>query len=108
MRQAILDLVKLGPLPSETNADPVVLERVQELITSIGNPIADDEARALVRLFGSDDCFGLAWSVLHLIETAPGWPLFDCLEDLNNEWVRRLRDRALRTNNLGDSAPPMQ
>ncbi|MDB6032726.1 MAG: hypothetical protein JWM16_3064, partial [Verrucomicrobiales bacterium] len=34
---------------------------------------------ALVKVFGPDDYYGLAWSLLHLIESAPGWPLADCL-----------------------------
>jgi hypothetical protein len=33
--------------------------------------------------------------MLHLIETAPGWPLTDGLVNLNNERVVTLRDRAV-------------
>lgn len=51
-------------------------------------------ARALVQLFGPDDCFGLAWSLLHLIETLPGWPSEDTLKGLHGEWIDRLRERA--------------
>jgi hypothetical protein len=42
---------------------------------------------------GTDDCFGLAWSVLHLVETAPGWPIEERLQDADNEWVSRLKQR---------------
>ena len=31
--------------------------------------------------------------MLHLIETAPGWPLEDCLRK-DGEWIERLRRRA--------------
>jgi len=62
----------------------------------ISKPITDDEARALVTLFGPDDCYGAAWSILHLIESAPGWPITECLINLENEWIVTLRDRAIR------------
>ena len=38
--------------------------------------------------------FGLAWSLLHAIETAPGWPLMDVLSNADNEWIERLRERS--------------
>ena len=47
-----------------------------------------------VKLFGPDDCFGLAWTLLHLIETAPGWPVESALVDLESKWIDRLRERA--------------
>ena len=58
-------------------------------------PVTDDEAALLIRCFGPDDCFGLAWTLLHLIETAPGrLPLKAEPSPAENEWVRRLWDRA--------------
>ncbi len=94
MRQEIRDLVEMGPLPHSDASDALVLERYQNLMPSIVVPVSDEEAVALVSLFGEDDCFGLAWSLLHLIETAPSWPIFECLGRLDNEWMDRLRDRA--------------
>jgi hypothetical protein len=103
MRTAVAELSDLGQLPSSdaaiSNPDGgPLLERLEHLITSIQRPVTDEEARALLKIFPSDDdeCFGLAWTVLHLIETAPGWPLVDCLRDTGNEWVRRLKERAIR------------
>lgn len=49
--------------------------------------------REFFRLGG---CYGVASSFMHLIETAPGWPLKDFLEQLNNEWKIELRDRVVR------------
>jgi len=37
-------------------------------LKDIARPIAQDEARELAKLFVPDSCFGLAWSLLHLIE----------------------------------------
>jgi hypothetical protein len=97
MRDEILQLVDLGPLPSE-NSEMATEERLrlyEQLLHSIQEPITDDEACALIELFGPDSCFGLAWSILHLIETAPGWPIQECLEHANkdNEWIQLLTVR---------------
>lgn len=96
MRSEIKRLVLLGPLPPEPAASVEHLRQVEALLLSVTKPVSNEEARALVKLFGSDGCFGLAWSVLHLIESAPGWPLADCLVNSSNEWVASLRDRAVR------------
>ncbi|MFD6231890.1 hypothetical protein ACFWFZ_34360 [Streptomyces sp. NPDC060232] len=31
-----------------------------------------EEAEALGACFGPDDCYGVSWSLVHLIETSPG------------------------------------
>lgn len=94
MQSVIEQLVKLGPLPSSPKPDVAALERIQALLAKVERPISDEDARALVTMFGPDDCFGLAWTVLHLIETSPGWPLEDVLGERGNEWIERLRQRA--------------
>jgi hypothetical protein len=96
LRAAIKELEKLGPLPSEDEAEVAQLERIEELYRAIAKPLTDDEARVLFELFGPDGCFGIASSFMHLIETAPGWPLKDCFQTLNNEWKIELRNRARR------------
>jgi len=96
MRQAVIELVKLGQLPASDEADVSKVEQFEQRIAEISGPVSDDEARALIGVFGSDDCFGLAWSLLHLIESAPNWPLLDCLRDMDNEWVKRLYSRAMQ------------
>lgn len=93
MQPAVERLVQIGPLPSSSAANVPVLQELEALLAQVQTPITDNEARALVRLFGPDDCFGLAWSLLHLIETSPGWPLEDALRGLDDEWAGRLRGR---------------
>ncbi len=100
MRPEIKCLVLLGPLPSEDDASVDHLRLVETQLRSLATPVSDEEARALVTLFGSDSCFGVAWSFMHLIETAPGWPIEDCLTNLENEWIVSLRDRAVRGGRL--------
>lgn len=96
VRTEVEELEKLGPLPSEDEAEVAQLERIDELYRAIAKPITDAEARVLIELFGPDGCYGVASSFMHLIETAPGWPLKECLQQLDNEWKIELRNRALR------------
>lgn len=100
MQSAVEDLVKLGPLPRSAKPDLVKLKRVEDALSRVTKPVSDDDARALVQLFGPDDCFGAAWTLVHLIETAPNWPLADVLEGTSNEWIVRLRERAERGGKL--------
>lgn len=100
MRPEVLALTALGALPRENGAMSEQIERFQLALQSIARPVSDEEARSLVFLFGEDGCFGLAWSLLHLIETSPGWPLADALINTNNEWVARLQERAVTSGLL--------
>jgi len=94
MQSAVSEFVTLGRLPGDKAATVQSLQRLETLLDQISRPVTDNEARALAGCFGPDDCFGLAWSLLHAIETAPGWPLADALVDVDNEWIKRLRTRA--------------
>ena len=94
MQPAVQEFVALGRLPDSVGASVEALQRLEEILRRIRTPLTNDEARALTECFGPDDCFGLAWSLLHAIETAPGWPLVDVLGDADNEWIGRLRERS--------------
>ena len=94
MQQAISALLGLGPLPSSATANVPTMQAFEEQLTKVQTPVTDEEACALLKLFGPDDCFGLAWTLLHLIETAPGWPVECALDGLEGEWIDRLRERA--------------
>jgi hypothetical protein len=93
MRQEVREFVALGSLPDE-QADEQQINQHEELLARITAPVTDEEAQALAEMFGPDDCYGLAWTLLHLIETAPNWPLSGVLGDDGNEWIQRLRNRA--------------
>jgi hypothetical protein len=98
IRAEIEQLVEMGPLPDSATAakNSARLEDYQRLIEAIEKPVSGQEAQALAKLFGPDDCFGLAWSLVHLIESAPDWPQLDRLPDSGNEWIELLRSRAQR------------
>jgi hypothetical protein len=95
MRPAVTQLVGKGRLPSSNSAIPVIREW-QEALEKIERPVSDSEAAALLGLFptNDDECYGIAWTLLHLVESAPNWPLQDCLQDRTNPWVARLRQAA--------------
>jgi hypothetical protein len=94
MQQAITALLALGPLPSSATAAVATIKTFEEQLSKVQAPVTDEEACALVKLFGPDDCSGLAWTLLHLIETAPSWPIESALDRLDGEWIDRLRERA--------------
>lgn len=94
LRPAIAELVRLGPLPIEEDVtEEAQIARHEELLRELTQPVTDDEARALARLFPEHGTtFGLAWSLRHLIESAPGWPMRDVLDGPGSrEWLDRLR-----------------
>lgn len=104
VRKEIESMAALGPLPSEDGRDIELVKKYDQLFRTISTPITNEEARILVALFGTDGCFGLASSLVHLIETAPGWPLEDCLRNLNNEWIVELRNRLINAGRLPPDA----
>ncbi len=93
VREQVKQLSELGPLPSSDTAGDEQLMHYESLISGIEKPVSDDEAKLLCELFGPDDCFGVAWTLIHLIETAPGWPLEECFQGTQNEWKQRLKHR---------------
>jgi hypothetical protein len=88
-------LASLGPLPDEASAgeDLLQLEHPEDLVDGPSRPASDAEARLLLHCFGPDDCYGLARGLLHLIESAPGWPDRQALDQAVGEWPDRLRER---------------
>ena len=105
MRREIIELSELGPLPSSESVlsslnGAALVKKYQDLIESIRPPVTDEEARVLVGILGPDECFELEWPLVHLIETAPNWPLFDCLGDSSNEWIAMLKRRVENAKQL--------
>ncbi|MFF9819593.1 hypothetical protein [Streptomyces sp. NPDC014006] len=93
VRDAVRDFLEVTPLPSESDASEEELDELQRRLEAINPPVSVDEAELLAGAFGSDDCYGLAWTLLHLIETAPGQPAIAEPTVETNEWVRRLWER---------------
>ncbi len=97
IRSNVKQLIDLGPLPASSDAEELDLDLRAKLMAGISCPVSQEEAAALLNCFGPDDAFGLAWTLLHLIETAAGGvPLTKEPSKSDNEWVRRLWDRSHR------------
>jgi hypothetical protein len=96
MRNQVKALIDFGKLPSESDASLERLQAIEAAYKAISRPVSNEEARQLIVMFGDDGCFGLASSLMHLIETAPDWPIVDCLQSPANSWVVELRERAIR------------
>ncbi|MEI7055101.1 hypothetical protein WBG06_04730 [Nocardioides sp. CCNWLW239] len=92
IRQEVLDLVRFGSLPSEDSSDKQIGE-AETLLSRLPKLLSDEEANALVAVFGPDDCHGLAWTLLHLIETAPSAQSASYHGDDDDPWIRLLNDR---------------
>ena len=77
MRPEFVALLDLGQLPADDDLDEATARKYDE---AIDGPSAEtptiEEAVALLGVFPPDDstAFGLAWSLLHMIEASPGWP----------------------------------
>ena len=94
MRTLVTQLVALGQLPGEQEAAAPQVQEFEQVIRKIEPPLTKEEALALLSVFGPDECFGLAWSLLHLIETAPGWPYPEARLRAANPWVKSMLERA--------------
>ena len=93
MRLEVLAFISVGPLPDWNGTEEEIDRRGRQLC-AISGPLTAEEASALAECFGPDDCYGLAWTLLHLIEAGPnpvlrGKPTADA-----NEWYFRLWTRA--------------
>jgi hypothetical protein len=106
VRQEIVALHCLGRLYDEhwlvENASVDLPQRCEELLKSFHPPVTDEEACVLNALLPDDgsSTFGFAWSLLHLIETAPGWPINSCMDKTESWWINFLRERAQRGGRL--------
>jgi hypothetical protein len=96
VRPEVLHFAALGPLPESSVATEDDLNHRAAILVAIKPPLNRDEADILLTCFGPDECFGMAWTLLHLLETTPGGAVLALPAHDANEWVRLLWDRAHR------------
>ena len=92
IRREVRELVDAGVLPTE-DASIGEVENAERLPHGVVAPVSDEEAQALAKLFGPDNCFGLSWTLLHLIESAPNARNAHYTENIDNVWVALLNSR---------------
>lgn len=85
-------LLALGRMPDE-DAEEEDIDEWADKLKAIQAPLSNDEAEALAQYFPPDMGYGVGFSMLHLLETAPGWT--DALAATINdeEWRVRARNR---------------
>lgn len=85
MRADVAAFVAAGPLPDWDAREEEISYR-QAQLEAITRPVTGEEAAALAQCFGPDDCYGLAWTLLHLIETGPNPVVTTRPGPDTNEW----------------------
>ncbi|ROQ96210.1 hypothetical protein EDE04_2669 [Streptomyces sp. 2132.2] len=101
IRKEVQDLLDAGPFPSE-EAPVEEITETERLLEQIPEPVTDEEAQALTTVFGSDDCFGLSMTLLHVIETAPSAQTADYPLNTDNMWVELLNRRVAFARKLAE------
>ena len=96
MRTEVTELVSLGRLPEDATASLPEVQSFEVALEKIEAPVSNEEALALLCVLpvSQASCFGLAWSIVHLVETAPGWPLPQAKLQTANPWVKSMLERA--------------
>ncbi|MEU2596385.1 hypothetical protein ABZ678_11070 [Streptomyces hirsutus] len=104
IRSQVWEFVRLGrPLPSEeddSEEGDEAFEEMTQALHAIEKPVTNEEAALLIECFGDDECFGLAWTLLHLVESAPLPPVTSQPSGDSNVWISRLWTRY--ENSLSD------
>jgi hypothetical protein len=93
VRQEVAELLTLGAMP-DSQANESTIGAFERAVEKIAPLLTNDEAVALTACFGPDDCFGLAWTLVHLIESAPGAVVPNDPGLQASEWIRLLWERA--------------
>ncbi len=103
MLEVSKELLDLGSFPESSEADSQTLER-QEGLAGQSDSASDgcEEASALCAVFGPDDYYGLAWTLLHFIEFCPRVATRGGLAGASNQWIERLRRRVENAKRVAD------
>jgi hypothetical protein len=99
----LTELYKLGKLPADRDisSDEFPLEKFDELLQQFNTPISENEAIKLIALSPPVDtgCYGIEWTLLHLIETIQSDKLQNVLESSNDNELKRLIQIRLDNSN---------
>ena len=97
MRESVVALLAMGELPPESVDDEALWSRWEDAVRAVTQPAEDDEAAAVLGCFprSEQSSYGLAWHLLHFVESSPTWPRWELLDD-RSPWVTFLRERAER------------
>jgi len=99
VRHEFEDLHALGQLPAGDQLSPEQAHRYEEALSRLPDAPTGEEAAALVSLLPPDETtsFGLAWTLVHTIESSPDWPVTEVL-DASTWWRSQLEDRIAKSS----------
>lgn len=71
IRTEIIKLKELGKMPNhdDDTVEDDIIDQFENLLGSIEKPVNKDEAEILVKLFPKESCFGIEWTLLHVVES---------------------------------------
>jgi hypothetical protein len=71
VRSEVIELKELGVMPNhdDDTVEDIVIENFENLLGSLGGSINKDEGEILIQIFPEESCYGLEWTLLHLIES---------------------------------------
>ncbi|QYS87184.1 hypothetical protein JJC03_04420 [Flavobacterium oreochromis] len=70
IRKEVLELKNIGVMPNhDDDVDDSVIEDFENKLGFLGKNLNLKEAEILITLFPRESCFGLEWTLLHLIES---------------------------------------
>ncbi|MFK6999549.1 hypothetical protein [Flavobacterium oreochromis] len=104
-RKEVLELKNLGVMPNhDDDIHHSVIEDFENKLNSVEKPLNKKEAELLITLFPKESCFGLEWTLLHLIESLFNQINLDDYEKLvskcnSNEWRDLLEYRVQNWKN---------
>ena len=98
IRPELTALRDFGVSLSASRLDDEKLAKAEMLLNSLDEQevLNADELAILVSLFGEDDCYGLAWTMIHIIEKSPMWLPSEFPLITGNRWHNLLLERASR------------
>jgi hypothetical protein len=99
MRESVTRLVSKGQMPPEASASEEAVDELYAFINAIQPPVSDDEAKALFNVYPATEetCYGIAWTLLHLIETCPNVCSIVNAVPEGNPWVQQMKERCERS-----------
>ncbi len=92
--ELLTELYKIGKLPADTDSrsDDFPLDAFDDLLQQFSAPVTEEEAIKLINLSPPVDtgCYGVEWSLLHLIETVDVGRLQNVLDRSEDNELKRV------------------
>ena len=94
VQPAVEALLEVAPILHDELSQPE-LDAAVAALDQLTLPVTAADVRALMSVLpaNGDTAHGLNWTVLHAIEAADAWPLWELIEDPDHEWADIFRTR---------------